>query len=65
MKLIDLINVACDNTFFRITIKEYGIKFESVYSAAYLLDNAGEDLLEMRIRSIDNREDSIAVTIDK
>ena len=45
MKLIDLINVACDNTFFRITIKEYGIKFESVYSAAYLLDNAGEDLL--------------------
>lgn len=65
MKLIDLINVACDNTFFRITIKEYGIKFESVYSAAYLLDNAEEDLLEMKIRSIDNREDSIAVTIDK
>ena len=65
MKLIDLINVACDNTFFRITIKEYGIKFESVYSAAYLLDNAGEDLLEMRICSIDNREDSLTVTIDK
>lgn len=65
MKLIDLINVAYDNTFFRITIKEYGIKFESVYSAAYLLDNAGEDLLEMKILSIDNREDSIDVTIDK
>lgn len=65
MKLIDLINAARVNTSFKIIVREYGIKFESVHSAEYFLNNAEDDLLEMKVSDIDNGENSIIVTIDK
>ena len=65
MKLIDLINAAHVNTYFKIIIREYGVIFESVHSAEYFLDNAKNDFLEMKVSSIDSGENSIIVTIDK
>lgn len=63
MKLIDIINVSTSVQTFKVLFKSHGITAHATMSAARVLDNADEELLNMQVVDLWVENGSIVVKL--